>query len=186
IAYDIAIYGATLAGISAAITAARVSPSFSIVIIEPTAYIGGMSTAGGIGLRDLGLEITSELVRFSGASFTWSRESRNQYNESLAGVQPYITFANFIPNYPVNATLDNETLAPYISPIKLGLVGSADLNMMGYSYRLWQYPSDDKFDMCDSFGSAFTSDAINLNQNYINGTVEDRIHIAQNVSDYGL
>ncbi|CAF1396130.1 unnamed protein product [Adineta steineri] len=79
-AYDIAIYGAILAGISAAITAARVSPSFSIVIIEPTADIGGMSTAGGIGLRDLG-----DLVRFSGASFTWGRESRNQYNEPLAG-----------------------------------------------------------------------------------------------------
>ncbi|CAF0910655.1 unnamed protein product [Adineta steineri] len=47
-----------------------------------------------------------------------------------------------------------------------------------------QYPSGDKFDMCDRFESAFTSDAINLNQNYINGTVEDRIHIAHNVSDY--
>lgn len=59
-AYDIAIYGATPGGIAAAITAARLAPSFSIVIIEPTVYIGGMSTAGGIGLRDLGTEATSE------------------------------------------------------------------------------------------------------------------------------
>jgi len=62
IAYDIAIYGATPGGIAAAITAARTSPSFSIVIIEPTSYIGGMATAGGIGLRDLALEITSKII----------------------------------------------------------------------------------------------------------------------------
>jgi ribulose 1,5-bisphosphate synthetase/thiazole synthase len=60
IAYDIAIYGATPGGIAAAITAARMAPSFSIAIIEPTPYIGGMATAGGIGLRDLGWEATSK------------------------------------------------------------------------------------------------------------------------------
>lgn len=58
-AYDIAIYTSTPGGIAAAITAARLAPKLSIVIIEPTSYIGGMSFAGGIGLRDLGLEITS-------------------------------------------------------------------------------------------------------------------------------
>ena len=40
---------------SAAITAARTSSSLKIAIIEPTAYIGGMATAGGIGLTDIGL-----------------------------------------------------------------------------------------------------------------------------------
>ncbi len=52
IGYDIVIYTATASGIAAAITAARTSPSLSIVIIEPTAYIGGMVSAGGLGLRD--------------------------------------------------------------------------------------------------------------------------------------
>ena len=181
-----------------------------------------------------------DLVRFSGASYTWGRESRDQYGEESAGVQPYTTFANFLPNFPVNGTLDNGTLAPYISSDRLGPVGSADLNMMGYSYRLCLtptkakqapfvqptnydpnnfiilqryidsliatghypsgppfgrlvdilsyigYPSKDKFDMCDSFGSAFTSDAINLNRNYVNGTSEDRLLVAQIVSDYVL
>jgi NADPH-dependent 2,4-dienoyl-CoA reductase/sulfur reductase-like enzyme len=61
-AYDIAIYGATPGGIAAAITAAQAAPSFSIVLIEPTANIGGMVSAGGIGLRDLGLEITSKFI----------------------------------------------------------------------------------------------------------------------------
>jgi ribulose 1,5-bisphosphate synthetase/thiazole synthase len=62
IAYDVVIYTATPGGIAAAITAARVSPTFSIAIVEPTEYIGGMSAAGGIGLRDLGWESTSEII----------------------------------------------------------------------------------------------------------------------------
>jgi hypothetical protein len=181
-----------------------------------------------------------DLVRFSGASYTWGRESRDQYNESLAGVRPYTTFANFLPNFPVNAFLDNGTIAPYVSSDKLEPVGSADLNMMGYSYRLCLtpteekqtpfvkptnydpnnfiilqryidslkasghypsgppfgqlvgildyrgYPDGDKFDMCDSFGSAFTSDAVNINRNYVNGTDADRHQIAQSVQDYVL
>lgn len=52
IGYDIVIYTATASGIAAAITAARTSPGLSIVIIEPTSYVGGMVSAGGIGLRD--------------------------------------------------------------------------------------------------------------------------------------
>jgi len=181
-----------------------------------------------------------DLVRFSGASYTWGRESRDQFNESLAGVRPYQTFANFLPGYPVKARLDNGTLAPYISPETLGPVGAGDLNMMGYSYRLCitptkakqtpfvkpinydpnnfiilqryieslvatghypngppfgrlvdiliyrGYPAGDKFDMCDSFGSGFTSDAVNINRNYVNGTDEDRRQIAQTVQDYVL
>ncbi len=181
-----------------------------------------------------------DLVRFSKASYTWGRESREQYNESLAGVRPYEKFANFLPDHPVNATLDNGTLAPYVSSEKLGAVGSGDLNMMGYSYRLCLtptkskqapfvppknynpknfiilqryidslmatgqypsgppfgrlvdiliyrgYPSGDKFDMCDSFGSAFTSDAVNINRNYVNGSDADRRKVAQDVEDYVL
>ena len=50
--FDIIIYTATPSSIAAAITAARISPSLSIAIIEPTAYVGGMVSSGGIGLRD--------------------------------------------------------------------------------------------------------------------------------------
>ena len=181
-----------------------------------------------------------DLVRFSNASYTWGRESRDQYNESLAGVRNYTTFANFLPDYPVNATFANGTLAPYISPDPLGPVGSADYNMMGYSYRLCltrtkskqapfvppknydpnnflvlqgyidslmatghypsgppfgrlvdifiyrNYPDRDKYDMCDSFDSAFTSDAVNINRNYVNGSDADRRQVAQDVEDYVL
>ena len=181
-----------------------------------------------------------DLVRFSKTSYTWGRESRDEFNESLAGVRPYTTFANFLAGYPVNATIANGSLAPYVSPEQLGSVGAADKNMMGYSYRLCitptkskqapfvepvnydpnhfvilqryidslvksgqypqgppfgkiidiliyrGYPAGDKFDMCDSFGSAFTSDAVNINRNYVNGTNEDRIRVAQEVQDYVL
>ena len=58
--YDVIIYSAIPAGISAAMIAARASSSLKIAIIEPTAYIGGMATAGGIGLSDIGLMDTSK------------------------------------------------------------------------------------------------------------------------------
>jgi hypothetical protein len=48
------------------------------------------------------------------------------------------------------------------------------------------YPSGDKFDMCDSFGSAFTSDAVNINRNYVNGSDANRRKVAQDVEDYVL
>ena len=181
-----------------------------------------------------------DLTRFSGASYTWGRESREQFNEEDAGVLPYQTFSNFLVEYPVNSTFDNGTLIPFVAADILNPVGSGDLNMMGYSYRLCitpnkekqasffapdnydpnsfimlqryidslvasgkypvgppfevlvdvfkyrGYPPGDKFDMCDSANSAFTSDAINLNQGYVNGSAESRRQIEQKTSDYVL
>lgn len=63
--YDIIVYTATPGGLAAAVTAARASPSSKIALIEPTAYIGGMLTAGGIGLGDIGLLDTSESLTLS-------------------------------------------------------------------------------------------------------------------------
>ena len=181
-----------------------------------------------------------DLVQHSGASHTWGRESRDQYGEPDAGVRPYETFANFLPQYPVNATLNNGSLAPFISPEKLGPVGSSDSNLMTFTYRLCvtttkskqasfprptnydannfiilqryidslvtsgTYPSGipitalldiysyrdcpmkDIFDLNGSFKSAFSTDSVNLNKGYINGTDEDRRRIAQDTSDYVL
>jgi ribulose 1,5-bisphosphate synthetase/thiazole synthase len=45
ITYDIIVYTATPGGIAAD----RASPSFKIAIIEPTAYIGGMTATGDFG-----------------------------------------------------------------------------------------------------------------------------------------
>jgi len=49
--YDLLVYGATPAGIAAAITAANAS-TLRVVLLEPSSYVGGMSGPGGIGLRD--------------------------------------------------------------------------------------------------------------------------------------
>ena len=77
-----------------------------------------------------------DLVRYSRASYTWGRESTQEYGEPYAGVRPYGTFDNFLPDYPVNATFNNGSLVPFVSPQKLGPVGSADLNLQSYNYRL--------------------------------------------------
>ena len=61
-AYDVVVYGGNAGGIAAAITAARAAPNFKIAIVEPSAYIGGMAFAGGIGLRDLGEEGTRRFI----------------------------------------------------------------------------------------------------------------------------
>ena len=183
-----------------------------------------------------------DLVRYSGASYTWGRESHDQYGERDAGVRPYDTFANFLPNHPVNSTLNNGSLAPFISPVKLGPIGSSDLNVMSYTYRLCvtttkekqapflkptnydpnnyillqryieslaasgKYPSGvpltavldlypysdrgcptkDIYDLNGSFNSAFTTDSVNLNNGYPNGTNQERQRIAQDVSNYVL
>lgn len=181
-----------------------------------------------------------DLVRYSGASYTWGRESEAQYGESYAGVRPYERFANFLAEYPVNATLQNGSLAPNVSPKELGPVGSPDSNLMTFTYRLcvttkkekqapfpkpqnydpanfilleryieslaasgtyprgvplkalvdtYPYsdhgcPTTDIYDLNGSFNSAFTTDPVNLNDGYVNGTDEDRRRIAQATSDY--
>jgi hypothetical protein len=48
------------------------------------------------------------------------------------------------------------------------------------------YPPGDKYDVNRNTISAFSSDAINFNQNYVNGTAENRQRIAQITSDYIL
>lgn len=47
------------------------------------------------------------------------------------------------------------------------------------------YPPKDKFDMCDG-GAAFTSDAINLNIGYVEGTDAERAQIYRNTYYYVL
>jgi FAD dependent oxidoreductase len=47
------------------------------------------------------------------------------------------------------------------------------------------YPPGDKYDMCDG-PAAFTSDAINLNEGYVEGTYEERQEIVKNTYYYVL
>lgn len=49
--YDVVVYGGTSAGVAAAVQAARMGKR--VVLIEPTAHLGGLSS-GGLGFTDLG------------------------------------------------------------------------------------------------------------------------------------
>ncbi len=247
---DIVIYGGTPAGCAAAFVAAsQTAPRAHVCLVEPSPYLGGMLTAGGIGLRDTadfasvfgspasfasrwakanadhyntsqyvlqpdvvvgnaslwavlhsvapsnpisiylneglvedphaavtrdGTAITSittaappnlnptdptdpiptttiptttwhakvfldatyegDLIRASNVSHTYGREARASYNESLAGVQPFNHFQNFLtpvdPFYP-----GTRTVLPYVSADTLPPIGSADTALMPYSFR---------------------------------------------------
>ena len=49
--FDVIVYGATPAGIAAAVVASN-GTGLRVALVEPTDRIGGMSVPGGIGLRD--------------------------------------------------------------------------------------------------------------------------------------
>ena len=55
--FDVVVYGATPAGISAAIVAAN-GTGLRVALLEPGALIGGMSGPGGIGMRDINQQAT--------------------------------------------------------------------------------------------------------------------------------
>jgi hypothetical protein len=71
--YDIVIYGGTSAGISAAIQSSRMGKS--VVIIEPTQRIGGLTT-GGLGATDIGNKQT-----IGGISREFYQNIRKYYND---------------------------------------------------------------------------------------------------------
>jgi uncharacterized membrane protein YqgA involved in biofilm formation len=48
---DVVVYGGTSGGIAAAVSASRLGKS--VILIEPTAFLGGMTT-GGLGATDIG------------------------------------------------------------------------------------------------------------------------------------
>lgn len=75
-----------------------------------------------------------DLMAAAGASWTFGREARDTYNESLGGVT-----GKTVGSFPVKvpATWPNGSLIPGVDPASmLAPVGSADDRVMGYSYRL--------------------------------------------------
>src|SRR5690625_1771666 len=72
--YDIVIYGASSAGIIAAVAAAR--RGRSVIIIEPSNHLGGLTT-GGLGQTDIGVE--GEGGAIGGLSFDFYRKIRQHY-----------------------------------------------------------------------------------------------------------
>jgi hypothetical protein len=85
--YDIVIYGGTSAGITAAIQASRMGKS--VVLIEPTSRIGGLTT-GGLGQTDIGnkqaiggisREFYENIKTYYDNPKNWKWQSKSEYRD---------------------------------------------------------------------------------------------------------
>jgi len=74
-----------------------------------------------------------DLLAMSGVNYTWGRESREHYNESLAGVRPSLWVHDIDPY--VEPGKPESGLVPFVQDRKLGPLGSADALTMGYCFR---------------------------------------------------
>jgi len=74
-----------------------------------------------------------DVLGLSGVSYTWGRESREHYDESLAGVRPSLWVHDIDPYIePGNS---ESGLVPFVQDRKVGPLGSADSLSMGYCFR---------------------------------------------------
>ena len=74
-----------------------------------------------------------DLLAMSGVNYTWGRESREHYNESLAGVRPSLWVHDIDPY--VEPGKPESGLIPFVQDRKIGPLGSADSLSMGYCFR---------------------------------------------------
>ena len=74
-----------------------------------------------------------DILGLSGASYTWGRESREHYGESLAGVRPNLWVHDIDPY--IEPGKPGSGLLPFIQDRKIGPLGSADDLTMGYCFR---------------------------------------------------
>jgi uncharacterized protein (TIGR03437 family) len=75
-----------------------------------------------------------DLMAQAGVSFTWGREARADYNESLAGVRPDDGHHQF--NVHISAYDDSGALLAGISSEPRGDIGSGDRKVQAYNFRL--------------------------------------------------
>jgi len=80
-----------------------------------------------------------DLMARAGVSYTWGRESRDEYGESLAGVRPNLAVYEIDPYVtPGDA---KSGLLPFLQDMKAQPEGSADRLTMGYGFR-WKFSKD--------------------------------------------
>ncbi len=80
-----------------------------------------------------------DLMARAGVSYTWGRESRDEYGESLAGVRPNLAVYGIDPY--VTPGDPKSGLLPFVQDMKPGAEGSADRLTMGYGFR-WKFSKD--------------------------------------------
>ena len=74
-----------------------------------------------------------DVLAMSGASYTWGRESREKYGESLAGVRPNLWVHDIDPY--VEPGNPESGVLPFVQDRKIGPLGSPDDLTMGYCFR---------------------------------------------------
>ena len=74
-----------------------------------------------------------DLLSMSGVRYTWGRESREHYDESLAGVRPSLWVHDIDPY--VEPGNPESGLIPFVQDRKIGPLGSSDSLSMGYCFR---------------------------------------------------
>ena len=75
-----------------------------------------------------------DLMKRAGVSYTWGREGKGQYGESLAGVRPKET--NFQFDVPVSAYDEKGNLLPEIQKGPRGDIGFGDRKVQAYNFRM--------------------------------------------------
>jgi hypothetical protein len=80
-----------------------------------------------------------DLMARAGVSYTWGRESRDEYGESLAGVRPNLAVYAIDPYVTPGDT--KSGLLPFVQDMKPQPEGSADRLTMGYGFR-WKFSKD--------------------------------------------
>ena len=73
--YDVIVFGATPAGFAASL-AAKAAGAEKVLLLEPTGYVGGMASPGGIGLRDCNMD---EVRDNSGTQHQWAMRNAAHY-----------------------------------------------------------------------------------------------------------
>ena len=83
--FDLVVYGATSAGVSAAVQAAR--EGLHVILVEPSSRIGGLTT-GGLGQTDIGhkeafgglaRKFYRDIKRYYESDGAWRHQKRNEY-----------------------------------------------------------------------------------------------------------
>ncbi len=80
-----------------------------------------------------------DVMARAGVSYTWGRESRDEYGESLAGARPDLAVYNIDPY--VTPGDPRSGLLPFVQDMKPAPEGSADRLTMGYGFR-WKFSKD--------------------------------------------
>jgi hypothetical protein len=75
-----------------------------------------------------------DLMAQSHVSYTWGRESSQEYGEDLAGVREHTSGHQF--GWPVSAYGEDHRLLPEIDPGPLAAPGSGDKKVQSYNFRL--------------------------------------------------